>query len=106
MEMSGLNKIRSLVRESAVRFTMHARAEMDADNVVTSSLMRAISSDSSEVVEDYPEDRRGHSCLILVWENEASPIHVCCAVHDETVVIITVYRPRLEVWEDDWRTRK
>ena len=29
-----------------------------------------------EVIEDYPEDARGHSCLLLGFGNEGRPIHV------------------------------
>jgi len=31
---------------------------------------------SGEIIEDYPEDARGHSCLILGFGEEGRPIHV------------------------------
>ena len=31
-----------------------------------------------EIVEDYPQDSRGHSCLMLGWGNDQRGIHVVC----------------------------
>ena len=58
------------------------------------------------VVEDYPEDARGHSCLVLGWGDEGSPIHVVCAPKSDYLAVITAYLPSQEQWEQDWRTRK
>lgn len=90
----------------ALRLTLHAREEMNADTISTSMLINALCADSSEIIEDYPEDRRGHSHLILAWDQEGRPIHVCSAVHEGALVIITVYRPHADLWQADWRTRK
>lgn len=60
--------------------------------------------DTSLLVEDYPEDKRGHSHLIL-GRLSSGPVHICCSIHDEDVVIITVYRPDPAKWSDDWKTR-
>ena len=59
-----------------------------------------------EVIEDYPEDIRGHSCLMLGWGKQGRPIHVVCAPKDEYLAIISVYIPDPERWEPDWRTRR
>jgi len=56
-------------------------------------------------VEDYPDDPRGHSCLILSWV-AGKPIHVVCAPHEEALIIVTVYIPSREEWEKDFRTRR
>jgi len=31
-----------------------------------------------EIIEDYPEDVRGHSCLMLGFSHKGRPIHVVC----------------------------
>jgi len=86
--------------------TVHARHEMDADRIGTDDMLHAISLPSSEIIEDSPDDPRGHSMLVLAWTNALEPIHVCCAVHEETLIIITVYRPSEMRWHQDWRARK
>jgi hypothetical protein len=58
------------------------------------------------IIEDYPEDRRGASCLVsgLVGKR---PLHVVCGrLEAEEVLIITAYEPDPEEWENDWATRK
>jgi len=57
-----------------------------------------------EIIEDYPEDTRGHSCLMFKILNR--PIHVVCAPKDEYLAIITVYLPINDKWENDFKTRK
>ncbi len=52
-----------------------------------------------EVIEDYPEDARGHSCLIL-GRGEGRYIHVVCSPKAEYLAIITTYLPAPEQWED------
>ena len=58
------------------------------------------------VVEDYPEDVRGHSCLMLGWGDEHRPNHVVCAAKPDYLAIITAYLPSQDEWEQDWQTRK
>lgn len=58
------------------------------------------------VIEDYPEDARGHSCLMLGWGEEDRPLHVVCAPKTEYLAVITTYCPSPEQWEPDWQTRR
>lgn len=60
-----------------------------------------------EIIEDYPDDPRGPSCLILGVTQERRPIHVVCGtIENDQILVITAYEPNLEEWERDWRTRK
>lgn len=101
-----IESIRALLSMGHVRLTLHARAEMDADDIGTEDLTNALLSSTSELIEDYPEDPRGHSCLLLAWQGDGRPVHVCCAIHEELLIIITVYRPAASLWSADWRTRR
>ena len=65
----------------------------------------ALVSDRLEVIEDHPEDPRGHSHLVLGFTNTNQPIPAVCAVHEGTLVVITVYRADPKLWQD-YRTRK
>ena len=58
------------------------------------------------VVEDYPNDSRGASCLILGMVGRR-PLHVVCGRLDtDEILIITAYEPDPQEWENDWKTRK
>jgi hypothetical protein len=58
------------------------------------------------VVEDYPEDRRGHSCLLLGRGSEGRAIHVVCAPQEDYLAIITAYLPSPDEWNEDFIVRR
>jgi hypothetical protein len=60
---------------------------------------------TGEVIEDYLEDARGHSCLMLGFGQDNRPIHVVCAPKDEYLAIITAYLPDPVQWTSDFRGR-
>jgi hypothetical protein len=59
-----------------------------------------------ELIEDYTDDVRRHSCLLLGYGGKGRPIHVVCSPKDEYLAVITVYLPRAEQWDDHFRTRR
>ena len=97
------------VREAAAKrilFLPHAVNQMNApDRLITTQEVRAAVF-GGLVIEEYPEDVRGHSCLILGWGEEGRPLHVVCAPKAEYLAIITAYLPSALQWEPDWRTRR
>ena len=60
---------------------------------------------AGEVIEDYPEDLRGHSCLILGFGQSNRPIHIVCAPKNEYLAIITAYLPDSLQWSLDFKRR-
>jgi len=59
-----------------------------------------------EIIEDYPEDARDHSCLILRYGEGSMALHVICAPKDEYLAIITAYVPTSDQWIDEFKTRR
>jgi hypothetical protein len=59
-----------------------------------------------ELIEDYPEDARGHSALILGPGNGMRPIHVVGSPKIEYLAVITAYLPDPAEWSPDFRKRK
>jgi hypothetical protein len=60
--------------------------------------------ESGTIIEDYPEDPRGHSCLIL--EAESRPLHVVCSPKSNYLAIITAYLPDPNQWSEDFKRRR
>lgn len=58
---------------------------------------------NGEVIEDYPEDVRGHSCLLLGMPGR--PIHVVCSPKADFLAIITAYLPNPARWSSDFKRR-
>lgn len=57
------------------------------------------------IIEDYAEDQRGHSCLLLGFDASNRGIHIVCSPKDEYLAIITAYLPDEDEWSDDLRLR-
>ncbi len=59
------------------------------------------------IIEPYPDDPRGASCLILGFASGDRPLHVICGkIEEDEILIITAYEPDPREWEGDWKTRK
>ncbi len=98
-----------LIRQSAEKkiiYTIHALDEMNAEDIIiTTDEVRFVVL-NGEIIEDYPEDKRGHSCLTFGMPHNKRPLHVVCAPKEEYLAIITVYVPSLQKWEPDFKTRR
>ena len=60
---------------------------------------------TGRLVEDYPDDPRGHSCLLLGFGDRGRPIHVVVAPKDDYLAIITAYVPDPTQWSPDFLRR-
>ena len=50
--------------------------------------------EDGKVIENYPEDKYGSSCLILGFTEAGKPVHVHCSHPSRSwIKIITVYEP-------------
>ena len=86
-------------------FRVHALQRMFERRITTEEVRRVL--ESGETIESYPEDQPYPSRLVLGWVG-TRPLHVVVADHQtaETMVIITVYEPDPELWENDFARRK
>jgi hypothetical protein len=57
------------------------------------------------VIENYPKDPRGHSCLMLGFGYEDRPIHIVCAPKQDYLAIITAYVPDPSEWLKNFKER-
>ena len=60
---------------------------------------------TGELIEDYPDDMRGHSCLLLGYGHEQRVIHVVCSPKEDYLAIITAYLPNQNQWSSDFKRR-
>ena len=75
------------------------------ERMITPGEVRSVI-DDGELIEDYPEDQRGHSCLLLATGVNGRSIHVVCSPKGDYLAVITAYSPSEVEWEGDARTRK
>jgi hypothetical protein len=106
--MDNVQDILSRIRHSANRkilFLPHALRQMSRpDRMITPAEIRDVIN-HGEIIENYPEDNRGHSDLILGYGAGQRPIHVVCSPKEDFLAIITAYIPNTENWSADFRER-
>jgi len=103
--MALLDDIREKVARRQYEFSKHAVDQTLVRNISVAELEYAITS-RSEVIEDYPENKYGPSCLVLGFTTSGRPLHVQCSYPVRPLIkIITVYEPDQELWID-LRVRK
>ena len=97
--MALIDEIREKIEAGQFEFSKHA---------VDQSIIRRISVKetqelfgNAEVIEDYPEDKYGPSCLILGKTREGRPLHIQCSYPSRPLIkIITLYEPDPDLWID------
>ena len=98
-----------LVQEAAekkILFLPHAVRQMSRpERMIRVAEVRSCVT-GGELIEEYPEDVRGHSCLILGDGDDRRPIHVVCSPKADYLAIITAYEPDPAQWEADFKTRR
>ena len=100
-----MQRVRAAARKRLL-FLPHAIRQMSRpERMITPAEVEAAVT-SGEAVEDYPDDPRGHSCLLLGVGDTGRPIHVVCAPKEDYLAIITAYLPDPGQWSDDFERRR
>jgi len=103
-KMMDINDIKERVRYGKYRISFTHTEKIRQRKIEISELEEAIL--SGEIIENYPTDPRGPSCLILGYTQKDRPLHIVCAIMEPELLVITAYEPGLEEWESDWKTRR
>ncbi|MGK5085947.1 DUF4258 domain-containing protein [Bdellovibrionota bacterium FG-2] len=106
MDDSILSRVRKSARKR-ILFLPHAVRQMSrSDRMISAAEVRKTIMRIGIIVEDYPTDARGHSCLILGHPKGKRPVHVVCSPKDEYLAIITAYVPDQKQWNQDFTRRR
>jgi len=99
-----INDIRAKVATDEFEFSRHALDQTIRRDATVAEVRECIAAGS--VIEDYPNDKYGPSCLIFGLTRAGRPLHVQCSYPSRPIVkIITLYEPDPDQWID-FRTRK
>ncbi len=104
MREARLAAIAAAIRAGAIGHTAHALTQMLDRAIDPGDVARALCSDA-EVIEDYPNEGRGASCLVLCGISDR-PVHVVVS-YPPAPVVITVYWPdsQADEWDEGFRRR-
>lgn len=99
-----LDDIKKKVFNGDYRLTLHAFERCVERNISPEELKDVIM--SGEIIENYPEDKYGPSCLIYGTTKSGKILHVQCSI--EPVWIITVYEPTVkpDEWDETFKRRR
>ena len=93
-----LQAIRYNIRTRQYEFSRHALDQSIRRAIRVAELEQALLGDS-EILEQYPEDKYGPSCLLLGFTDAGRALHVVCSTPARPILkIITLYEPDPVQW--------
>lgn len=103
--MALIGEISDKIRQRRYEFSKHALDQSIIRKIGVAELEEAMTGDA-EVIEQYPDDKYGPSCLILGYTKAGRPVHVQCSYPSRPLLkIITLYQPDSTRWID-YRVRQ
>ncbi len=92
-----IEEIRQKFARDEFEFSKHAADQSILRDIRVWEIREAVS--VGEIIEDYPDDKYGPSCLILGYTQADRPIHIQCSYSSRAVIkVITVYEPDPTEW--------
>ena len=97
--MSDLDEIRTKIRNWQFELSLHATSQSIIRRITMQEVREAV--EVCEILEDYPEDKYGPSCLILGFTKAKRPLHIQCSYPSRPLLkLITLYEPDPRRWID------
>jgi len=102
--MGLIDEIRAKIDGGRFELSRHAVDQTILRQIRVQDIRDAIA--TGQVIEDYPDDKYGPSCLILGFTEALRPLHVQCSYPSRPKIkIVTLYEPDPELWVDS-KTRR
>jgi hypothetical protein len=94
-----ISEIREKIAAGEFEFSRHAVGQSILRRISVRELREAMV--KAELIEDYPNDKYGPSCLLLGYTRAHRPLHVQCSYPSRALLkIITLYEPDPTLWID------
>lgn len=96
--MTRLHEIQLKVTNGQFEFSRHAVDQSIIRDISVQEVKEAINQ-NAKIIEDYPNDKYGSSCLILGITSQNRPLHIQCNYPSRPMLkIITLYEPDPAKW--------
>ena len=97
--MDILEAILRKIENGQFEFSQHATDQSIMRVITIQEFREAVT--ISEVIEDYPDDKYGPSCLLLGYTSSRRPLDIHCSYPSRpNIKIITLYEPNPSKWID------
>jgi hypothetical protein len=92
-----LTAIQAKILNGEYEFSQHATNQAIKRRIVSREVKESIL--QGEIIETYPDDKYGASCLIFGYTQNRRPLHIVCSYPARDLLkIITLYEPDLNQW--------
>jgi hypothetical protein len=99
-----IRELRTKIANGQFEFSQHAVDQSIIRHITVQEIREAVA--SGQILEDYPDDTYGPSCLLLGFTLSDRPLHILCSYPSRPLVkIVTLYEPDPDQWID-FRTRR
>lgn len=103
--MISVEQIAGKIEFKQYEFSEHALDQSIIRDISVAEIEQALL-ENALIIEDYPNDKYGPSCLILGYTDNNRPLHIQCSYASRPLIkIITLYQPDSERWID-YKIRK
>lgn len=100
-----IDEIRQKITDESFEFSKHALDQSILRNILLQEIREAIV--NAQVIEDYPTDKYGPSCLLCGVTRTQRTIHIQCSYPSRPILkIITLYEPDRLRWSQDFTQRR
>jgi len=100
-----LDFVKSCVRRRRIYWTYHVNMRLKGRSIRREKIISSL--ETYEIIEEYPEDRCLPSYLIYAeYDKEVIHVQMGIDLENDSVTIITAYKPSFEKWEKDLKTRR
>ena len=99
-----LARLRAQFAATDYLVSLHATNEMEDEAIRTREIETAVA--NGQIVENYPDAKRGPCCLIGGDGGQGQHVHVVVTTTLEPPVVITVYEPKPPKWVTPTQRRK
>lgn len=97
--MAMIEELRIKFSRDDFEFSKHAVDQTVLREISVKEIRNVMS--IGEIIEDYPDDKYGPSCLVFGMTDKNRPVHIQCSYPSRTIIkVITVYEPDPERWID------
>ncbi len=92
-----IEEIRRRIKLQEYEYSLHAADQSIVRHIARKEVEEAV--ENGTVIEDYPSDKYGPSCLVFGHTKAGRPLHIQCThpVRNQ-IKVITVYEPDPREW--------
>ncbi|MEK7306724.1 MAG: DUF4258 domain-containing protein [Nitrospirota bacterium] len=105
MNIDVLEFIKSCIKRRRIYWTYHVNMRLKERFISRETILSSV--DTYEIIEEYAKDKYLPSYLICAkYKDQIIHIQIATDLEHDNITIVTAYKPTLDKWEKDLKTRR